>query len=93
MDSGRTQFTEDVVDVLVVARRQDPKSKRAHKDRVGATGAVHRWQRTSSPQCKLLRRRSVITQRQVPTIRKIQKTVEKTQVRYEDDVVDVPVVT
>ena len=31
MDSGRTQFTEDVVDVLVVARRQDPKSKRAHK--------------------------------------------------------------
>ena len=89
MDSGRTQFTEDVVDVLVVARRQDPKSKRAHKTVLapqaqfidGTMDIPVAQRRTSSPQCKLLRRRSVITQRQVPTIRKIQKTVEKTQVR------------
>ena len=32
------------------------------------------------------------TQRQVPTIQKIQKTVEILQVQFEDEVVDVPVV-
>ena len=38
------------------------------------------------------RRRSLITQRHVPTIQKIWKTVEILQAQFKDDVVDVPVV-
>ena len=60
---------------------------------VGATGAGHRrWTsqlcyRDQVLQCKLLRGRSVIMQRQVPTM---QKTLEIPQVQFFDQLVDVP---
>ena len=77
-----------------MTQRQDPISQR--DDGVGAAGAAHRRNdghtscATESKFTTILRRRSVITQRHVPTIQKIEKTLEIHQVQFE--VVDVPVV-
>ena len=88
------------MDVPLVTRRQELMINRVHKTVLapqaqlidGTMDIPVMQQRTSSPQCKLLKRRSVIMQRQVPTIQKIQKTVEMPQVQFKDKVVNVPVV-
>ena len=89
---GSTQTELEAVSVLT--QSHDPISQR--DDSVGAAGAAHRRNdghtscATESKFPTVLRRRSVITQRQVPTTQKIEKTLEIHQVQFE--VVDVPVV-
>ena len=85
--------TDRAVDVSVVTQSQDSISWRV-QTAVLAPSTKRREilsvpQRASSPQCS--QRHSVVTQRQMPTIQKIQKTVEILQVQFEDEVVDVNV--
>ena len=81
-----------------MSHRVQKKVSAPQADSVGATAAVHRGNdgyptgATANKRPAVLTRRSVITQRQMPTIQKIQRTVEILQVQFVDELVDVPVV-